>query len=185
MGLLPLVIGLPMRLTDSVNRGLGLFKHRRCTLVGWTLHPDEGSEVEGAERNLQHQPLCLYVKFDFEPGVQPWHVGDLEPGVYPLQPTRKDWFICERTKVKAKRTGFQVVPDFSATAHMLQGATLLAAIVDCLEAGHTSRLSDMLAAYVGLSRAKLKETVLITQPFSPGLFAHGPPPGPHILMRLL
>eukprot|EP00973_Karenia_brevis_P013930 1889272-Karenia_brevis.AAC.1 len=57
--------------------------------------------------------------------------------------------------------------DFSATAHMLQGATLLAAIVDCLEAGHTSRLSDMLAAYVGLSRAKLKETVLITQPFSP------------------
>ena len=43
----------------------------------------------------------------------------------------------------------------------------------------------MLAAYVGLSRAKLKETVLITQPFSPALFAHGPPPGPHILMRLL
>eukprot|EP00973_Karenia_brevis_P055908 7776677-Karenia_brevis.AAC.1 len=80
MGLLPLVLGLPMRLTDSVNRGLGLFKHRRCKLVGWTLHPDEVSEVEGAERNLQHQPLCLYVKFEFEPGVRPWHVGDLEPG---------------------------------------------------------------------------------------------------------
>ena len=114
-----------------------------------------------------------------------WQVADLEPGVYPLEVTRKDWFICEHTKVKAKRNGFQVVPDFSATAHMLQGATLLAALVDCLEAGHTSRLTDMLAAYVGLSRAKLKETVLITQPFSPGLFAHGPPPGPHILMRLL
>eukprot|EP00973_Karenia_brevis_P034545 4765400-Karenia_brevis.AAC.1 len=33
--------------------------------------------------------------------------------------------------------------------------------------GHIFRLSVMLAAYVGLSRAKLKETVLITQPFSP------------------
>ena len=185
MGLLPLVRGLPMRLTDSVNRGLGLYKHRRCTLINWTLHPDEPSEVEGAERNLQQQPLCLYLKFEFEPGVDIWQVADLEPGVYPLQPTKKDWFICEYTKVKAKRAGFQVVPDFSATSHMLQGATLLAAILDCLEAGHVSKLADMLAAYVGLSRAKLKETVLIVQAFSPGLFAHGPPPGPHILMRLL
>ena len=82
------------------------------------------------------------------------------PGVYPLEPIGKDWFVCEHTRVKAKRTGFQVVPDFSATAHMLQGATLIAAIVDCLEAGHLSRLADMLAAYVGLSRAKLKETVV-------------------------
>ena len=30
-----------------------------------------------------------------------------------------------------------------------------------------------------------KENILIMQPFSPGLFSHGPPPGPHILMRLL
>ena len=43
----------------------------------------------------------------------------------------------------------------------------------------------MLAAYVGLSRVKSKEALLIMQAFSPALFAHGPPPGPHILMRLL
>ena len=181
MGLLPAVRGLPMRLTDTIERGLKLYKHRRCTLIGWTLHPDEASEVEGTERNLNFQPLCLYLKFE---GAA-WQVGDLEPGVYPLEPRSKDWFISEWTKVKAKRTGFQVVPDFSATAHMLQGASLHAVIADCLEAGHVSRLSDMVAAYVALSRAKVKENVLITQPFSPGLFAHGPPPGPHILMRLL
>ena len=47
MGLLPLVRGLPVRLTESINRGLKLFKHRRGTVVGWTLHPDVASEVEG------------------------------------------------------------------------------------------------------------------------------------------
>ena len=34
---------------------------------------------------------------------------------------------------------------------------MLVAIVDCLEAGHISKASDMLAAYVGLSRVKTKE----------------------------
>eukprot|EP00973_Karenia_brevis_P041285 5712836-Karenia_brevis.AAC.1 len=51
-GLLPMVRGLPIRLTDTVDRGLTLYKHRRCVLIGWTLHPDEASEVEGSERNL-------------------------------------------------------------------------------------------------------------------------------------
>ena len=60
-----------------------------------------------------------------------------------------------------------------------------ACVVDCLEAGHTSKLADMLAAYVGLTRVKRKEGLLVMQAFTPSLFAHGPPPGPHILMRLL
>ena len=38
---------------------------------------------------------------------------------------------------------------------------------------------------VGLSRAKVRENLLIMQPFSPALFGHGPPAGPHVLMRLL
>ena len=82
MGVLPLVRGLPMRLTDTVNRGLKLFRHRRCVLKEWTLHPDEASWVEGGERNLQHQPLCIYLYF---PGST-WQIGDLEPGVYPMEP---------------------------------------------------------------------------------------------------
>ena len=181
MGVLPLVRGLPMRLSDTVNRGLKLYRNRECTLDGWTLHPDEASEADAGERVLQHQPLCLYLKFD---GAT-WRVEDLEPGVYPLQPSHKDWFVNESTKVKAKRTGFQAVPYFSGTSFMFQGATKDAVIADCLEVAHVSRQSDALSAYVANSRVKTKEGILIMQPFSPGLFAHGPPPGPHILMRLL
>ena len=78
MGLLPAVRGLPMRLTDTVNRGVKLYKHQRCVLVGWTLHPDEASEVEAFERNLQQMPLCLYWKFE---GAT-WQVAD--PGARSL-----------------------------------------------------------------------------------------------------
>ena len=43
MGLLPLVKGLPVRLTDHVDRGLGLFKNSKCTIHGWTLHESEAA----------------------------------------------------------------------------------------------------------------------------------------------
>ena len=130
---------------------------------------------------MQQQPLCIYLHF----AGATWQIGDLDPGVYPMEPRSRTWLVNEQTKVKARRTGFHIIPDLSATAHMLQGATLEAVIADCLEHGHTTKLVDMLAAYVGLSRAKIKENVLIMQAFSPALFNHGPPPGPHILMRLL
>ena len=47
MGLLPMIRGIPVRLTESVNRRLGRYRNRRGTLVGWTLHPNETSQVEG------------------------------------------------------------------------------------------------------------------------------------------
>ena len=112
-------------------------------------------------------------------------VEDLEPGVYPLQPTPKVWFVNEHTKVKAKRTGFNAVPYFSGTAFMFQGASKDAIITDCLEVAHVSKQRDAISTYVANSRVKTDEGILIMQPFSSGLFAHGPPPGPHILMRLL
>ena len=43
----------------------------------------------------------------------------------------------------------------------------------------------MLAAYIGLSRVRRKEALLIAEPFSPALFCHGQPPGPEILMKVL
>ena len=116
MGILPLVRGLPMRLSDTVNRGLKLYRNRECTLDGWTLHPDEASEVEDGERRLSQQPRCIYVKFE----RCAWRIGDLDPGVYPLFPKTKKWEIVKDSKVYAKRTGFELVPDLSGTDHMYQ-----------------------------------------------------------------
>ena len=52
LGLLPLVKGLPVRLTDSIDRPLKLFKHRRRVVVGWVLHADETSVPDGNQRVL-------------------------------------------------------------------------------------------------------------------------------------
>ena len=186
MGLFPLIQGLPIRLSDTVNRDLKLCRHRRGVVTDWTLHDDEASPVVDGERVLQFQPKCIYVKFEGESWqVKPPGLAPLEPGVYPLQPTTKVWTIDEDAKIKAKRTGFLATPDFCRTAYNEQGASEAAAIVGCLEVQHTSKLGDQLASYVGVSRLKVNSGLLVMQTFSPGLFAHGPPPGPDILMRLL
>ena len=52
LGLLPLVKGLPVRLTDSIDHPLKLFKHRRGVVVGWVLHADETSVPSGNQRVL-------------------------------------------------------------------------------------------------------------------------------------
>ena len=41
MGLLPLVRGLPVRLTHPDNRNHKLFKNSKCTIHNWTLDPRE------------------------------------------------------------------------------------------------------------------------------------------------
>ena len=46
-------------------------------------------------------------------------------------------------------------------------------------------MKDMFAAYVALSRVKRADNVLLLRAFSPDLFRHGPPAGPHCLMKLL
>ena len=128
------------------------------------------------------QPDLIYLKFE----NAKWRVhDDLENGVYPLKVAGKVWNISEGTKMKAKRRGFQFVPDFGQTAHSVQGASLPAVIVDCLAVDLCSKTTEMLAAYIGLSRVRRKEALLIAEPFSPALFCHGQPPGPEILMKVL
>ena len=120
MGLFPMIRGMRVRLTSTVNRRLKLFKHRPGYIIGWTLHSDEASTVEDGERRLTHQPICVYIKFE---GAT-WRIGDLDLGVYPLFPTSKKWEIGKETKVFAKRTGFELVPDVSGTDHMYQARHL-------------------------------------------------------------
>ena len=182
MGLLPLIKGLPVRLTDHIDRNLGLYKQTKCTIHGWTLNINEASAKDDLERVLDFQPDMIYLKFE----NAKWRVhDDLEQGVYPMKVTGKVWNISENTKMKAKRLGFQIVPDFGQTAHSVQGASLAAVIVDCLKVDLCTKTTEMLAAYIGLSRVRRKEALLIAEPFSPALFCHGQPPGPEILMKVL
>ena len=63
------------------------------------------------------QPELIYLKFE----NAKWQVDGLERGVYPMKVTGKIRNISEGTKMKAKRRGWTVVPDFGQTPERPSG----------------------------------------------------------------
>ena len=59
MGLLPLIKGLPVRLTDHIDRNLGLYKQTKCTIHGWTLNVNEACTLLVARTHLIHRMFFL------------------------------------------------------------------------------------------------------------------------------
>ena len=107
----------------------------------------------------------------------------LGKGVYPLKPVFRHWTRDKDGYAKVRRKGFQLVPDFSGTAHSYTGYTMDAAIADCLPWNRTTKREDMLRAYICVSRVRTADDVLIIQPYSPWLFRQGEVLGPHLLME--
>ena len=109
----PLAFGMPMRLTDTVDHKRQLFRGRRCRIHGWAPHPrEERLDVDG-EWVLTKMPQVIYLYFE----DAPWTVHPkLGKGVYPLTPVSRTWQVNKKTKVKVRRTGFFLVPDFASTA---------------------------------------------------------------------
>ena len=59
MGFLPLIKGLPVRLTDHIDRNLGLYKQTKCTIHGWTLNVNEACTLLVSCTHLIHR-MCLF-----------------------------------------------------------------------------------------------------------------------------
>ena len=86
----PFVVGLPVRLTESIDRRRGLFRNRRGVIVGWAPHHAEEHDIVDGELLLSHMPVCIYVRF---PGAS-WEIhDDLDIGVYPLTPSSRTWEV--------------------------------------------------------------------------------------------
>ncbi len=180
--LFPLVGGLPVRLTDSIDRRRKLYRGRRGHIVGWAPHPAETREEVDGELLLSHPPEAIYVKF---PGAT-WRISeDLDVGVYPVTSVSRSWKVNTKTGVSARRTGFFLIPDFGSTAHMIQGQTLDGVLPDAESHVSPAGPSTHIGAYIGFSRVKTLQGVWILRPFSPFLFTAGSPPGPDILMKKL
>ena len=172
---LPLVVSLPVRLTDCVDRERKLFRGRRGKVVGWAPHPAECRQEVDGEWLLSRMPVASCVHF---PGVE-WTVyEDLGKGVYPLTPISRTWKVSKRTDIQARRTGYFLLPDFAFTTHMVQGADLDAVFPDALAASAVTTVEHHIAGHVGLSRAKRADAVWVLRPFSPWLFQRGPPERP-------
>ena len=93
--ILPLVRGLPVRLTDRAdkNKDLKLYRGRRGHIYGWTPHPHSTVEEVDGDLLMDRMPLVIYVKFD----NVTWKIGDLPEGVYPLTPVSRTWRVNKNT----------------------------------------------------------------------------------------
>ena len=177
----PLAKGMPIRLTENVDRSRQLYRGRKGIIHGWVLPPDCGSEEIEGEFVLDTLPLVIYLYFS----EAEWRVGNLGPGIYPLKRRSRTWKLNKHTGIQARRTGFWFLPDFGSTAHMIQGATLEAAFVDLQHTSSKVSMTSQIAAYVCLSRVKFLLKICVLQAFSTFLFSRGNPTGPERLRRKL
>ena len=60
---LPLAVGMPVRLTDTVDRERQLFRGRRCTVLGWAPHPREERVDADGDWVFTKTPQVIYLYF--------------------------------------------------------------------------------------------------------------------------
>ena len=172
MGMLPLAIGMPVALTEHIDRAEDkqLLRGKRGVVHSWVW-------PEG-----QARPSIVYVKFE---GAK-WQLQGLaEPGVYPIVPQTKSWYLDKGRKVKTlrvSRTQLPLTPAYSMTAHSSQGKTLRAVLLDL----HVDKRVNPTIGTVATTRVRSREDVLIMRPFPKFLFQRGMvSEGPDLLLQKL
>lgn len=182
-GMLPLVKGLPVFLTEHLDRSDGkkLLRGKQGFIDSWVLDDEEKSTFTGQERILTHLPKVVFIRF---PDAK-WKLPHMEEdGVYPVCMSKKTWYLDKGRRnpvLSVKRMQVPLAPGFAMTAHAAQGQTLEAAIVDLqLAAG-----SNYLGSYVAITRVRSREGLLILRPFAREIFTQGSPEGPGLLLRCL
>ncbi len=186
-GILPLVLGLPIRFTSTPvpgDREIGIFKNQRGVVRGWKLDPAE--EARLIEQGLQPEVVLKTRPLDICIEV-PTSKLLLQHGkrMYALKMTVRNWSLDRDNQVQVKRHGFPIVPDFGGTAHAYCGDTLKACLGDLMKWNYLPTLDNALRAYIIKSRIREGDKLLLAQPYSPMLFRQGVQPGPHILRQVL
>ncbi|CAE7457464.1 pfh1 [Symbiodinium natans] len=154
-GMLPLAIGMPVALTQHVDRS------EQALLKGRMAH--------------------VYVKFK----DADWTLdGSTEKGLYPIEPVKRTWKLDKGRKnpvLAVSRTQLPLVPAFAITAHSSQGKTLSAVLLDF----NIHRRTHVSYGTVVASRVRSREDVLILRAFPAWLYQRGPPEGVAKLLQRL
>ena len=126
-------------------------------------------------------PKVVFVKFLAKDGEElKWTLpGRSEPGVYPIAPMKKDWYLDKvrlHPVLHIKRRELLLTPVFAMTAHPAQGQTFIkGAIVDLNIGGSSSAM---------LARVERRNDLLMFRPFPRHLFSQGQKQGPDLLLQV-
>ena len=188
-GVLPLVQGMPYVLTDHIDRSeeKQLLRGRVGYMHSWEVDEADTSKHVNGERILQKNTKVVYLKFYEKNGDEvAWQLdGTTEPGMYPIECKKSTWFLDKGRKnpaLRITRCQVPIAPAFAFTAHAAQGQTYeQGAIVDLRVSNTTSTLNG----YVGITRVKSRENLLIYRSFPLHLYQNGDQHGPVLLLRHL
>jgi len=183
-GMLPLVKGLPVMLTDHVDRNpqKNLLRGRKGVIHSWIYADDEEPTRTGTDVIVRKLPSVIYVYFK----DAKWAPlgGPKTKGLYPIVPVKKTWYLDKNRpvpKLKITRRQSPLAPAFACTAHFAQGKTLETAIVDLCIGEDASPLTG----YVALSRVRNRNDIWIYRAFPASVFQRKPLFGPDLLLRHL
>ena len=168
-GMLPLAIGMPVALTEHLDRGKQLLRGSVGHVHSWQWNDND------------RRPSTVYVKF---PDAEWMLDGINELGVYPICPVKREWYLDhgrDRPTLKVQRTQVPLTPAYAMTTHSSQGKTLKAVLLDLAFDKRAPPTIGLVAA----TRARSREDVLILRPFNGDLFRRGAPEGPRLLLEKL
>ena len=177
-GMLPLCVGLPVRATEHLDRGRGILKGCKGTIVGWS-----SVEASGSPLVLWNKlPEVVYVKFVT---TTAWEIDGLPANVYPVVTCKRVWFLDRQRQypqLRVWRTQFPLAPAFAITAHVAQGQTIVEGVMTdlCIGSGGSS-----FTAYVAFTRVQGRGKLLIFRPFDAAPFQKGIGLGRELLLRHL
>ena len=185
MGLLPLLPGMPVRVTQTLPelRPLRLFKNSRAKLLNWCLQDADAAAVQATtatEVVLQSMPTCLLIQVK---GATWKQLPSLPAGVACIRPVQQHWKVAATGSATVLRRGFPVACDYAGAAHSFMGATLPACTLDLGFWDSTPSRDAQLSAYMCLSRVKRAEDLCVSRPFGPNLLGQGDLTGPRTLLE--
>ena len=122
-GVLQLVKGMPVALTDHIDRSRDkqLLRGRIGLIHSWVLDDKETSVFVKGKGVLKHLPKVIFVKFFLADGQEcGWQVdGTSEHGLYPIVPKKSDWFLDKGRRhavLKISRRQLPLAPAFAITS---------------------------------------------------------------------
>ena len=102
----------------------------------------------------------------------------LAPGVYPIKLDKQDWYVNDDRQNRVTRRQFPICPHFANTVYTAQGLTIHKGLLDLKVSAQT----DATTLYVGMSRFRRADDLLILQPFDLDVLQQGAPAAPTFLL---
>ena len=168
---------MPVQAREHLHRkDFKILKGCHGTICGWSSIETETAAADGA---VIWNKLPDYIFVRFETRTR-WTIPGIDQeNVFPVSIQSAQWFLdAGRTnpQLKVTRYQFPIAPDFADTFYGAQGSTIEpGVIVDMVGA-------DPIAAYIGMTRCRTRQKILIYRPFPLAPFQAGLPLGRQLLL---